>query len=328
MTVPTLGVVIVTYHSGDVVRDCLESLLCSTGVALRIIVVDNGSRDDTCQVIRDWASGAVPYVAPPLPFEIGQVVKPVPLDGSGTTHRITLLETGQNTGFAGGVNRGLAVLAMNPAIDRFWVLNPDSSVPRGTAAVFATAPGGFSLMGGRVLYESDASQIQSDGGRVRWSTGVTDNVNHFADPATALMPDPATFDFISGASMVASRAFYEGVGPLQEDYFLYYEEVDWALRRTAPLVYAPDATVFHKSGTSIGSHSLGRAPSPLSLYFKHRARVRFLWRWRKSGLIAGAAYSLAKAADAARQKQWQGAWAIVSGSLQIKPPRYIAKLLK
>jgi hypothetical protein len=75
-------------------------------------------------------------------------------------------------------------------------------------------------MGGRVLYESDATQIQSDGGRIRWTTGVTDNVNHFANPATAPMPDAATFDFISGASMVASRAFSEGVGPLEEDYFL------------------------------------------------------------------------------------------------------------
>jgi GT2 family glycosyltransferase len=104
--------------------------------------------------------------------------------------------------------------------------------------------------------------------------------------------------------------------------------VDWALRRNLPLAYAPDAIIYHKSGTSIGSHSLGRAPSPLSLYFKHRARIRFLWRFRKLGLIMGLAYSAAKAADAARLKQWRGAWAIVSGSLQIKPPQYIAKILK
>ncbi|MEL6518521.1 MAG: glycosyltransferase, partial [Pseudomonadota bacterium] len=101
---PVLGVVVVTYCGADVIAACLETLIGARDVRLRVVVVDNGSPDNTLQVIRDWASGAVPFVAD-MPFAVSDVTKPVPLDGTGDGHQITLIETGQNTGFAGGVNR-------------------------------------------------------------------------------------------------------------------------------------------------------------------------------------------------------------------------------
>lgn len=326
---PTLGVVVVSFNSGDVICDCLETLLAVTDVALRIVVVDNGSPDDSLAVIKRWADGTTPYTVPhDLPFALTPAVKPVPLDGTGRLHRVTLIETGANTGFAGGVNRGLAHLAMDDRINRFWVLNPDALVPPQTPHIFATASDGFSLMGGRVIYYEDPDQIQIDGGTVRWHLGVTDNINQYANPATAPEPDPGQMDFITGASMVASRAFYEGVGPMREDYFLYYEEVDWAQRRgDLPLAYASGAVVYHKAGTSIGSQSLERGPSAFSLYFIHRARLRFLWRFCKSGLFGGAAYSAAKAAQLLMRGQPRAAAAIVRGSLQLPPSRDIAKRL-
>ena len=41
---------------------------------------------------------------------------------------------------------------------------------------------------------------------------------------------PAPMEYVSGASMLASRAFLENVGLMEESYFLYFEELDWALR--------------------------------------------------------------------------------------------------
>ena len=328
-TLPVLGVVIVSFNSGDVILDCLESLLAVRDVALRIVVVDNGSRDDSLAVIRGWAAGDTVYTVPAdLPFALAPAPKPVRLDGTGGLHHVTLIETGANTGFAGGVNRGLAHLAADAEINRFWVLNPDSVVPPSTPAVFANAPEGFALMGGRVIYYEDPDQIQIDGGVVRWHLGVTDNINQYASPATAHAPDAADMDFITGASMVASRAFYEITGPLREDYFLYYEEVDWAQRRGAlPLAYDARAVVYHKAGTSIGSQSLARGPSVFSLYFIHRARLRFLWRFCKTGLPGGIAYSLAKAAQLLMRGQTRAAATIVRGSLQFPPSRDIRKRL-
>lgn len=324
---PVLGVVVVTYCGGDVIATCLETLLGARDVTLRIVVVDNGSPDDTVAVIRDWACGDVPFVAK-LPFAAVPIAKPVALDGSGAGHQITLIETGENTGFAGGVNRGLAHLADDPQVDRFWVLNPDCAVPPDTPAIFATAPEGFSLMGGRIVFQDTPDQIQIDGGVINWGTGLTKNLNYASDPATTPAPDPGAMDFISGASMVVSRAFYESVGPLREDYFLYYEEVDWAQRRTAPLAYASGAVVYHKGGSSIGSRRGAQRASVMSLYFIHRARLRFLWRFRRSGLPGATIYSLAKALQLALTGDSAGAAALLRGTFQMAAPAAVRRILR
>ena len=274
------------------------------------------------QVIKDWASGRVPFKAD-LPFALSDIAKPVALDGSGTGHHITLIETGENSGFAGGVNRGLAYLAKDPAIDRFWVLNPDCAVPPGTPAKLAAHQGDFSLMGNRIIIQDDPDKIQLDGGLINWATGVTFNLNTLQNPATTPAPSPTAMQFISGASMVASRKFYESVGPMREDYFLYYEEVDWALRRNAPLAWAADAPVYHKGGASIGSRTMRQRASAVSLYFIHRARLKFLWRFRKSGLIGGIAYSLAKAAQFLAARDPKGAVALLRGTFQMSAPRAV-----
>ena len=304
MSDPRLGVVIVTFNSENVILDCLESLLASDGVALQIVVIDNASGDATVALVQDWAAGRHVYLAPDdIPFALQACVKPVGLDG--TTHQgrhsLTVVRAGVNAGFAAGVNIGLAHLATLPATDRFWVLNPDSVTPPLSAHAFAShlAPAsGFSLMGGRVLYLDQPSVIQIDGGTINRRTGITGNIGLGAAHSTTLAPNPVDMDFITGASMVASRQFYERAGPLPEDYFLYYEEVDWALRRgDLPLIYCPGGIVYHRAGTAIGSATLNRPASPFSLYFKHRSRLRFMRRYFPRAVVFAQAYSVAKAAQ-------------------------------
>lgn len=334
MSLPTLGVVVVTFNAADVILDCLESLLASQGVALRIAVVDNASTDDTVDIIRAWAAGAQPYTPPDdMPFALTASVKPVTLHSAGhqakgDSHCITLIETGINAGFAAGVNRGLAELASDPGIDRFWVLNPDSAVPAETALAFARHEGAFSLMGGRVLYYDTPDIIQIDGGTINKRTGVTGNIGLGRSAAETAHPQPSQIDFITGASVVASRAFYEAADPMPEDYFLYYEEVDWALRRgDMPLAHCPQALIYHRAGTAIGSPTLGRPASPFSLYFKHRARLRFVRGHFASSLPVALAYSVAKAAQIALKGYGREAWTIVLGSLNAAPPAHVRRIL-
>jgi GT2 family glycosyltransferase len=239
---PRLGVVVVTFNAADVIEENLESLMAAADeVALDVVVVDNGSTDGTPETIRAWADGTTPFVAPgDMPFPLGACAKPVLLSHEGapcpdctvTAPALTLIETGLNAGFAGGVNRGLAHLMAHSRADRFWILNPDGAAAPGAARAFAEAdPGPFSLMGGRVIYTHTPDVIQIDGGLVNRKTGITGNVHQGASHAATPAPDPAAMDFITGASMVASRAFCDRAGPMAEDYFLYYEEVDWAFQR-------------------------------------------------------------------------------------------------
>ena len=123
MPLPALGVVVVTFNATDVILDCLESLLASYGVALEIVVVDNASTDGTLATIKAWAAGSAAYVpAGDLPFALSPCLKPVSLDRSGTAaspHRVHLIATGINAGFAAGVYRGLRELSAHPHLDRF-----------------------------------------------------------------------------------------------------------------------------------------------------------------------------------------------------------------
>lgn len=331
-----LGVVIVTFNSGSEAVDCAETLLASAaaaGVALRVVLVDNESTDDTVARLRAWASGAVPYAVPAdLPFAHSPVPKPLALAEGGPDlppdpdARLTLMQTGVNRGFAGGVNAGLAYLAGCPDIGHFWVLNPDSVVAPGAVAALAARladPAPYGLLGGRVTYYETPDRIQIDGGTVNWRTGVTGNLGRRQSHAATPPPDPARIDFIMGANMVASRAFYDAAGPMREDYFLYYEEVDWAMRRGAlPLDYCDGFRIYHRAGSSIGSPTPERLASPFSLYFKHRGRMKFLRRFRPRSLPFATAFTLAYAARLVlRDRAPAHAAAVLRGAFMLAPPR-------
>lgn len=332
-----LGVVVVAFDSADVILECLESLFASRGAELAVVVVDNDSRDDTVARVTDWAAGRLTLkqrAASPLTVEA--VAKPLDIEvtepGALPTRdaALTLLRSRINSGFAGGVNQGLRVLERRADVAAFWVLNPDCVVPADTAAKYlaAMAEGPFGLLGCRTIYHDAPDQIQTDGGYVNKLTGVCSSANPGCDPRTTPLPDPATLDYIGGANMVASREFLATAGYMVEDYFLYYEEVDWAARRGhLPLKLVPDAIVYHHGGTSIGSGSHDRRPTPFSNYFNYRNRRMFAQRHLKGRAPIVTAYALAKAAQLRLLGAPDEAAAVVAGILLRRPaPEIVARV--
>lgn len=293
-----LAVIIVTYCSGDVIGACLDSLLASDGPGLDIIVVDNASPDDTAACVNQRSAARGP-------------------------HSLTLIHAPSNGGYAAGVNLGLAQASSAPFV---WILNPDCVVlPQTPARLLshANSTPAFSLMGGRTLYAAQPCRIQSDGGRIdRW-TGVCRLVNRGCAQDTSA-PDAASLDFISGAHMLASRAFLDRAGPLEEGFFLYYEEVDWAARRgNLPLAFCADAIVYHHAGTAIGSAAPGRPATAFSNYFNYRSRMRFLCRRRAWALPTAFAFALLKIGQMALSGDGAGAAGALLGILGLAPPAIV-----
>ena len=309
---PHLGVVIVTYNAADVIAECLRSLRASTGVVLHVVVVDNDSRDTTKAVVRDLAGADL--LAPAQAGEPG----------------IALIDAGVNGGFAAGINLGLERLARRPELDRFWLLNPDCIALPDTArqlASFRTRDPSIAMIAHRVVYADNPERIQIDGGVIDRRTGITHNINQFAKRSAA-PPQDGQIAFVTGASLIATRTFYELAGPMEEAYFLYYEEVDWALRRgDLRIAYCPDAVVLHKAGSAIGSQRLGSVASPFSQYFKHRARAMFLRRNFPAGLLGGTFWSLAKALQLFLQGHTREARALLRGFFGMAPPADILAAL-
>ena len=241
-----------------------------------------------------------------------------------------MLRAPVNGGFAYATNRALEVLLADPALDLFWVLNPDARAAPDAAAHYARAgaDGNFALMGGRTLFAAHDNLVQTDGGRVSRFTGLCSSVNWNVPLAEAPLPDAASLDFITGANLVASRRFCDQAGLMREDYFLYYEEVDWAQRRgDLPLRFVPEAVVTHHGGTSIGTGSVGRRPSPFANYFNHRGRMRFMLRFNPLMLPVGVAYGMAKAAQLLLLGAGDEARALLAGMFGLGPPAQVRATL-
>ncbi|NJS14854.1 MAG: glycosyltransferase family 2 protein [Sphingopyxis sp.] len=310
---PTLGVAIVTFNSADVVLACLDSLRASTDATVRIVITDNQSQDGTVAAITGWAAAQGPD------FTLA-VVDADPIAAPRAT--LTLIRAAVNGGYAHGVNSALSFLRADPAIDLFWVLNPDCVAAPGTAAAYlaAGADQNFTLMSSRTLFHETPDQIQTDGGRVSRWTGVCHSVNAGQGTATA-QPDAATLDFLTGANIVASRRFLDAAGLMVADYFLFFEEVDWAFRRgDLPPRLIAGAEVFHHGGTSIGSGSIRRRASAFANYFNHRNRIRFVRRFMPLTLPGALAFSLAKAAQLILTGGRAEGWAILAGSFGLPAP--------
>jgi GT2 family glycosyltransferase len=290
---PRLGVILVNYGRADDTIECLESVLRST-IPLRVAVVDNSS-DGSLDRIAEWARGERPAPEPAQLAALTTPPMPKPVDHDRLTAaeararppgaaRLTLIDAGGNLGFAGGNNIGLAHLAQDPDIEAFWLLNNDTVIaPDAAASVLAAFEAGIGMLGTQVRFYHRPGVVQALNGHRfdRW-TGTSRGIG--AETSSAASFDPAAVrhdtDFVLGASLAVSRAFLDAVGPMAEDYFLYFEEVDWAWRNAGRfgIGFAAGAVVWHKEGGSIGSSSRPGARGSFSDYYLMRSKLRFVAR--------------------------------------------------
>ena len=255
---PSLAVIVVNWNGRDLLPDCIGSLLSNGYDPLRIIMVDNGSRDDSVAFCRD-AFPSVEIVASP-----------------------------ENTYWAGGNNLGLRHLAAGPGADYVLLLNNDTIVPEGSLRALVDAmvdePRAWAA-GPRILYAAEPSRIWYDGGIVGHYSGW---VRHDGIRQTAGRRGFATrfVDFVTGCAMMLTREAVDAVGELDEGFTLYAEDTDYSLRLRAAggsILHVPRAIVLHKVSASVGE------ASPRKLYLRSRSHVRLLarhWRgWRRLPLV-------------------------------------------
>ena len=297
---PLLGVVIVNYRGASDTIECLESLLRSA-LPMKIVVVENGSGDDSVDRLQAWATGALesaPESSEMAAFSSPPVAKPVTMaviaDGtvaSGGVAPLTLIRSEANLGFAGGNNLGLRHLLADRQLKHFWLLNNDTVVAPDAAMALLSrmmATPRVGMCGTVVRHYWEPDRIQAlNGSTFNKYTGSSRSLG--GDQPATLKYSPQDIadatDFVLGASFGVSRDFLGEVGLMEEAYFLYFEEIDWAVRnrklgnRSFETAFAHGAAVFHKTGRSIGSGmAKTKQRSPFADYWLARARLKFTWR--------------------------------------------------
>jgi N-acetylglucosaminyl-diphospho-decaprenol L-rhamnosyltransferase len=269
-------VAIVGYRNADDVHACLVALAESTRKSFLISICENGGRQ-AYKALIDGLDGLVEKRNdPPEIFDervdeiwVGR------LRPSDQLVRIYLAKS--NLGYAGGINVCIRQLGHSERWSAIWVLNPDTEPhPNALAALVARArEGPYSIVSSRLVHKS-TQRVQSYGGRWRVldARGVNVGMNAPLDAVPNVKEIERSMDYVSGASLFATRDYIESVGMMDERYFLYCEEVDWCLRRGEHrLGYAHDSIVYHSYGTTIGSHASWDKRSRLSVYLQERNKL-------------------------------------------------------
>jgi hypothetical protein len=269
-----LSIIIVSYNGREHLRKCLQSLAAhGPDVEHEVIVVDNASQD-----------GSAEMVAAEFP-------------------QARLLTLPKNVGFAAGANRGIGEASGEAIV----LLNPDSELKEdvfGPMLAHLRDNPDIGILAPKLRDEDGSLQLSCR----RFPTFSVALFNRYS-LLTRLLPRNrfsarylltdwdhsavAAVDWVSGACLMARRSLFEEIGPLDEGYFMYIEDVDLCQRvhrAGYKVVYFPEAAITHHIGRS--SHTL---PSR-SIIERHRSMwhyyKKYLRRWRLLDIVVAGGIAL------------------------------------
>lgn len=278
---PKLGIVISNYNGWQDTLACLESLRAQTWQDFEVLLLDDASTDDSVQRLQSAAHGQVVF----LPQK-------------------------ENRGFAAVNNLGMR-RALADGADWVMLLNNDTvCAPDMLEKLMTqTPPEGVSCP--KMLFMDPPDEIWFAGGTLDRRTGKVVHLGGHAKDGPAYS-EKKQVGFITFCCVLLPRSVIEKVGYLDEDLFMYCEDVDYCIRLTeagVPLWYLPDAVLHHKAG--------GTAGGMLSVYYitrntlTLRCRGRGAAHRRLAGTLAalkGGACCLAAAALGHRKGRSYGEW--------------------
>jgi GT2 family glycosyltransferase len=302
---PSVCIIILNWNGWRDTIECLESVFRLEYASFRVIVCDNASGDHSLDHIANWASGDLiaecsnlelqhltsPPCAKPIPF---LRIEPGELATLETrSEKLFLVQTGANLGFAGGNNVGLRIALGDGGLVYVWLLNNDTVVePGALSSLVATMQERphVGMCGSTLLYYHSPRTVQALGGSTfnRW----TARVGHIGlgrdieDPLPCREVEEA-LKYVVGASMMVSRPFLDQIGLMNEQYFLYFEEIDWTTRAKGKfsMSYCSRSVVYHKEGGSTGSAPMAQDRSALTELYGSRSRILFTRTYYPSSLI-------------------------------------------
>lgn len=280
-----LAIIIVNYRTPELVADCLASLMVLGTVPerTRIVVVDGHSGDHS-----------VDYL-------------PAAIERNGWGDRIDFLPLGVNGGFAYANNRGIEhAVRAHGAFRYFHLLNPDTVARPGSVVRlfdFLEQHADVGIAGSR-LEDPDGTR-QACAFHFPSIAAEFEGEAQFGPVSRLLnrwrvvpdLPDvPSPIDWVSGASMMMRAEVLDDIGPMDETFFLYYEEVDYCRRAALagwPCWHVPESRVVHLVGQATGVTRQVR-PSRRPKYWFDSRNIYFLkhggrtYRWlANAGWLAG-----------------------------------------
>lgn len=235
-------IVLVNYNSYYDTIECINSILSSSSTNYLVLVVDNSTFEEPYKKFQEYAST----------INKGNVV---------------FLKPECNNGFAGGNNYAINYLYENNVNFKFiWFLNNDTIIEENTLSYLEARMleerernSNIHIIGCKLYYYYKKDTLQGVGGLYNKYTAVSKALGCGELDKGQYDVKSLQVDYPIGASMFVTKEFIENVGLMCEDYFLYFEELDWVKRGANigySIGYEYSAKVYHKEGASTKDSNL------------------------------------------------------------------------
>lgn len=239
-----VSVVTINYNQSVTTNELLDSLQQVNWTDLEIIVVDNNSE------MEDYKNINTSY------------------------KNVLIMRSLKNLGFAGGNNLGARAASGNFIL----FLNNDTIVPANLIEVLVARLMQNAQIGAvspKIKYHQNPRLIQYAGYSQMSPITLRMRAYGHKEVDSEAFDEASETPFIHGCAVMVRSEILERAGYMPENYFLYYEELDWSIRiKQAGFIlwYEPDTFVLHKESVSVKKNS------PLKIYYITRNRLLFIRR--------------------------------------------------
>jgi hypothetical protein len=212
---PLVSIIILNYNAGELLLNCVESILKSDFKNYEIIVVDNNSKDESHLICKEK-------------FE-----------------EIKLIENSQNFGFCEGNNIG----AKNAKGEFIIIINPDTTVTPNWINEFlkANKENGDGIYQPKIISLEDKKTILSTGNMIHlFGFGFARDKGNLK---TKNVENVEKITYSSGTCIFTTKKLFEKIGMFDSFLFLYHDDLDLSWRASMQKIdsfYVPTITVFHK----------------------------------------------------------------------------------
>ncbi len=253
---------ILNYKAASESISCVESILKHCASINHLVLIDNNSADGSFEAFKQWQQ-------------------------STRQDKVTVLANPVNNGYAGGNNHGIRWALEHLPVKNFWILNNDAHVDNDAFKPLedALAENNRQIVGSIIINANTGRLECYGGGKLYALLGKTKLLgkNMAVEDIPNMQEHP---DYVMGCSMAFAKTLLDEVGFMDEEYFMYSEELDWqyqAKKFGISIQVIPASRLYH-----VGSMSSG-GRSAFYHYYRNRAAVRFNKRFY------GAPFALASA---------------------------------
>ncbi|AKB46567.1 Rhamnosyl transferase [Methanosarcina sp. Kolksee] len=294
MKYPRVSIIILNWNGWRDTIECLESVYKINYPSYDVIVVDNNSKDDSIEKIKEYAKGNVKIKSKFFNFDT--MNKPIKIIEFSKTDKafekkqdenvenyinkleLVLLRNDDNYGFAEGNNIGIKYSLENLHPDYMLFLNNDTVVEEQFLKEMITwteTDEKIAAAGPTIYYYDEPEKISSAGSNMEYK--IINIPKKKRNKKIKLKHEYSQAEAVScvdGTALLVKKEVIEKVGAFDPDYFMYCEEEDWCFRMKKEgfkVLFVPKAKIWHKIATSSG----GGFNSFLA-YYKTRNKILFV----------------------------------------------------